>query len=280
MSEPFGYCLNTSTIRGDGLTLLRKIQIAAQAGYTGIEPWVRELDDHVKAGGSLGGIAKACRDAGLSIESCIGFFEFIVDDDATRAKGLAEARRNMDVLAQADGKRIASPPFGATEVVGLDLLKAAKRYRALLELGDQTGIVPIMEFWAHSKSVHTLGEAVCIAVEAHHPKACILGDVFHLYKGGSDWPGLAMLRGERIGIFHMNDYPASPPRDIITDADRVMPGDGIAPLDRILRTLRDIGYRGHLSLELFSKTYWAQDPLSVARLGLEKMKAAVARVLG
>ena len=78
-------------------------------------------------------------------------------------------------------------------------------------------------------------------------------------------------------VFHVNDYPASPPRETITDADRVYPGDGVAPLDRLFQDLRAAGFRGTLSLELFNRGYWQQDALLVARTGLEKMRAAVER---
>jgi sugar phosphate isomerase/epimerase len=73
----------------------------------------------------------------------------------------------------------------------------------------------------------------------------------------------------------MNDYPAQPPRAEITDAHRVYPGDGVAPLRELLRDLRRIGFRGALSLELFNREYWTQDALAVARTGLEKMRAVV-----
>ena len=78
-------------------------------------------------------------------------------------------------------------------------------------------------------------------------------------------------------VFHVNDYPASPSRANIRDADRVYPGDGVAPLDEILQTLTQIGFQGALSLELFNPNYWKQDAAVVARTGLLKMKAAVAR---
>ena len=42
---------------------------------------------------------------------------------------------------------------------------------------------------------------------------------------------------------------------IIADADRVYPGDGVAPIKQILRDLRAIGFRGMLSLELFNREY-------------------------
>ncbi|MFN5950595.1 MAG: sugar phosphate isomerase/epimerase, partial [Pirellulaceae bacterium] len=70
--------------------------------------------------------------------------------------------------------------------------------------------------------------------------------------------------------------PNSPARPQIQDADRVYPTDGVAPLKEILGTMRANGFRGALSLELFNRTYWAQDPRLVAKTGIEKMKQAVA----
>jgi sugar phosphate isomerase/epimerase len=74
-------------------------------------------------------------------------------------------------------------------------------------------------------------------------------------------------------VFHMNDYPAEPSRQQIGDGDRVYPGDGVAPLAEIMQTLRRIGFDGYLSIELFNRNYWQQDPLEVARLALSKMQA-------
>jgi 2-keto-myo-inositol isomerase len=53
----------------------------------------------------------------------------------------------------------------------------------------------------------------------------------------------------------------------------------VAPLTSVFRDLNAIGFRGALSLELFNRDYWKQDPLSVARTGLEKMRAAVRKSL-
>lgn len=86
-----------------------------------------------------------------------------------------------------------------------------------------------------------------------------------------------MLRGESIGIFHMNDYPKDLPRERIKDADRIFPGDGIAPLNTVLKTLHQIGYQGFLSLELFNPEYYKRDAFQVIKTGLEKMKEQVAK---
>jgi len=273
--EPFGYCLNTSTIDGQKLSIVEKVEIASKAGYQAIEPWIRELDQHVKAGGNLKDLGKRIRDSGLTVPSAIGFAEWIVDDDMKRKKGMEEAKRDMDMVQQIGGQRLAAPPAGAISQSDLNLFKAAERYRALMDLGDTMGIVAELELWGFSKALSRLGEVALVAIESGHPKACILLDIYHLYKGGSEFHGLKFLSGSFLSMIHFNDYPATPPRAAITDAARVYPGDGVAPLKEILRDLRTIGYRGFLSLELFNRDYWSQDPLVVARTGLEKMKVAV-----
>jgi sugar phosphate isomerase/epimerase len=279
VANPFKYCLNTSTIRGQNLTLDKEIEITAKAGYSGIEPWVHKIHDYVRDGGSTNDLRKRLADRGLTVESAISFFQWIVDDDTQRAKGLEQAKRDMDVLAQIGGKRIAAPPAGATRQPGLDLVKAAERYRQLIELGDKFGVVPQIELWGPSKNLHRLGQCMFVVIESGHPKACFMPDVYHIYKGGSNFTGLKQLSAHAVQVLHMNDYPADPPRDRIGDRDRVMPGDGIAPMTQILRYLLASQSRAILSLELFNPGYWKQDPLTVAKIGLAKMKAAVSKAL-
>jgi sugar phosphate isomerase/epimerase len=238
-----------------------------------------ELDEFVKGGGKLADLRKQIEDAGLTVESAIGFAQWIVDDDEKRKAGLEQAKKDMDTLRQIGGKRIAAPPTGATNQTDLNLLKAAERYQALLNLGENMGVIPQVEVWGFSKSLSRLGETMLVALEARHPKACVLPDVYHLYKGASEFTGLKMVAGSAIHVFHMNDYTKDPPRETIKDADRVYPGDGIAPLGDVLRTLFSNGFHGVLSLELFNPEYWKQDPLAVAKKGLEKMKESVAKAV-
>jgi 2-keto-myo-inositol isomerase len=117
-------------------------------------------------------------------------------------------------------------------------------------------------------------------VECGHPKACLLPDVFHMYRGGSPFEGLRQLGPHSMPMVHLNDYPANPPLDQINDSHRVFPGDGIAPLGDILRMIRSVGAMPVLSLELFNKEYYKQDVFEVASTGLKKMKAVVAKAAG
>jgi sugar phosphate isomerase/epimerase len=278
-SGHYVYCLNTGTIRGQKLGLAKEIEVAAKAGYQAIEPWISSIEEYAKGGGSLRELRQRISERGLTVESAIGFTQWIVDDDAARAKGLERIKVEMDMLAQIGGKRLATPPSGATDKPGLDLMKAAERYRALLELGDQMGVVPQLELWGFSRNLHRLGQCLFVAIETGHPKACVLADVFHIYKGGSSFHGLSLISAKALQVFHLNDYPSDPPRDKINDSFRVYPGDGSAPLTPILRDLYSTGGQKVLSLELFNRKYWEQDALEVARTGLEKMQTAVKRAL-
>src|SRR5262245_58613064 len=270
----FRYCLNTATIRGQKLGIVKEVEVAASAGYDGIEPWVESVDAYVKGGSSLSDLRKRISDSGLTVKSAIGFPVWIVDDTEKRSKGFERAKREMEMIAAIGGKRFAAPPAGATSLPKLDYFQAAERYRVLLEAGDQLGIVPMLELWGFSQNLNRLGECVWVAMETGHPKACVLADVFHIYKGGSDYRGVRLLGGKTIQVMHMNDYPSDPPREKIDDSFRIYPGDGTAPITEILQLLRANGGQTVLSLELFNRKYWAMDPLEVAKEGLSKLKTA------
>ncbi len=276
---PFQYMLNTATIMGQKLSIVDEIDVASRSGYQAIEPWARELDQYVKDGGSLKDLGKRFRDSGLTVEDCIAFPEWVVDDEAKRKKALEESRRIMDMLQQVGGKRLAAPPAGATDRADLSLLAAAERYRDLCEIGERFAITPIVEFWGPSKALNRLGEALLVAAESGRAEACVLPDIFHLYKGGSGFKGLGLVAPVALPVIHVNDYPAAPPRNEITDQFRVYPGDGTAPLKEVFRGLHANGFRGFLSLELFNHEYWQHDALLVARTGLEKMKAVAQAAL-
>jgi len=277
--EPFGYCFNTSTVRGQKLAFDEQVELTARAGYDAIEPWIRDVQAFVDNGGNLDKIRSRIEQLGITVESAIGFANWIVDDDTKRAEGLETARHDMKLVKAIGGTRIAAPPVGATNQEDLDLFKAAARYRDLLEVGKEEGVTPQLELWGFSKSISRLGELMFVAVESGHPDACMLLDIYHIYKGGSDFQGLELINSSRVHVFHVNDYPADPPRETISDADRVYMGDGVAPTSMILQTIYKNGFRGMLSLELFNRTYWEQDALEVARTGLEKMKASVRKAM-
>lgn len=279
-SNRFPLSLNTATIRGQKLGIVETIDIVSKAGYQGVEPWLDELNRYKDEGGSLADLRKRFEDAGLEVAGAIDFFEWAVDDSDRRRKGLETAKRAMDLLQQIGGKRIAAPPAGATGLPPVELPRLVERYRALLELGDEFGIVPQVEVWGPSKTLGNLAEAAYVAIASGHPKACVLPDIYHLHRGGSPFEGLKLLSSAAIPVLHVNDYPDVADREKLTDADRVYPGDGVAPIADILQMLAGGGGPVMLSLEVFNRGYWAQDPRVVVETGYRKMKALVDGLAG
>jgi 2-keto-myo-inositol isomerase len=277
-SQQIRYCLNTSTVRGHQLTVPEQIDLCARAGYDAIEPWIGDLRGYVEGGGTLRDLRKRLDDAGITVESAIGFAQWIVDDPAARAAGLEQARSDMALLAEIGGKRIAAPPIGAHQAPGPALPLIAERYRDLLVAAEPIGVVPELELWGFSKTLSQLAELAYVATAAAHPQACVLPDVYHIYKGGSSFASLGMIEASRMPVFHINDYPSSPARDAIGDRDRVFPGDGVAPLKEIFTLLANNGFAGVLSLELFNEDYWKLPADEVAATGLRKMREVVASV--
>jgi sugar phosphate isomerase/epimerase len=271
----FSYCLNTSTISGQKVGFLKEFEITSKAGYDGIEIWIRDLQKYLNEGGNLKDLKKYIDDLGLKVENAIGFAEWIVDDEVKRNAAIEQLKKEMDMVAQIGCTRIAAPPSGAYSEPFHDLFEIAKRYRKILEIGDTTGVTPLLEFWGASASLFHISQAMFIATAANHPKACILLDVYHMFRGGSGYHSLKQISGSAIEIFHFNDFVADIPREKQTDSDRVYPGDGVAPYPQIINDLYKAGGKKVLSLELFNKSYWEKDALEVAKTGLNKMKKLV-----
>jgi 2-keto-myo-inositol isomerase len=267
----FIYCLNTSTIRPT--PLLEKIAIAGRAGYQAIEPWNDEITAYLQQGGSMPELKRALADAGLKVVSMIALHSWVTSDGAEHARVLDDCRRRMSQAAELGSPYIvASPPQDA-----VDVKRASERFGELLEIGEQVGVVPSMEFLGFVDGVKNVATAWAIAAGGGTPraKATIVADVFHMMRGGGSIDDLLKIKGDRLACFHINDLPAVPDPLLQRDEDRVMVGEGIADLPRVIANLRSIGYVGPLSLELFNRKLWEQDPLDVVRRGLERIKELV-----
>jgi 2-keto-myo-inositol isomerase len=275
--EPFGYCLNTSTIRGSNLDLPAVVTAASKAGFQAIEPWIMEIDRYTTNGGSLKDLGKRIADAGLTVENAIAFNAFLDDDDARRATAMEKLKIDMDKVAQIGGKRIAVPPGNNRAAVSLD--NAARYYREALEMGEKMAVQPLLELWGTHPVLGPLSHGIYVTVAAGRPDASLLLDVFHLYKSGTPFTALKQINGASLHVMHLNDYPQAADPSTLNDGNRIYPGDGVAPLQQIFRDLRDNGFRGYFSLELFNKEYWAKSADENLKTAMDKIRATVRSAL-
>jgi 2-keto-myo-inositol isomerase len=269
---PFKMALNASTLFPFKLDVKQQMQIAARAGYEGIELWVRDLEGYRANGGRLRDLKQESEQYHLPIVNAISFIKWADADESVRTQAMIQAEQEMRMLASLGCRAIAAPPFGNVEGVALESI--AQAFARLVELGRSIGVEPYLEFWGRARTLSTLNEARSIAARSGVPDAKFLLDPFHMYTGGSDFADLAQLTGTQIGIVHVNDYPAEPGRESIQDKDRVFPGEGIAPCATIAQLLYQAGYRDFLSLELFIPDFGSRSALEVAQSGLSRSRSA------
>ncbi|MCS7192220.1 MAG: sugar phosphate isomerase/epimerase [Armatimonadetes bacterium] len=267
------YCLNTSTIQP--ASLKDKIAAAAKAGYQAIELWFSDIRNYQNEGGSVEDVIKLLEEFGLQVPSMIALHGWMDAYGDAYLRAIEECKGLMELAAKLGCKRVVASPSMRFEPAPLDLDETAKRFSELLKIGREFGVSPMMEFLGFSPKVYRIDQAWEIVKRVDDKEATIVLDPFHLWRGGSSLDDVPDLTGERIGIFHINDVPAGLQRELVNDEVRVMPGDGHLPLKKIIAEVKSRGYEGAISLELFNRTYWQQDPYEVAKIGLEKMKAIV-----
>ncbi len=265
----FKLCLNTSTIRPQ--PLLEKIRLAAEAGFAAIELWINDLYEHVGRGGEIGDVEKALADHGLEVPSMIALRQWGEATGLEYPLMLDEARRRMELAARIGASYVvATPPREACPEAQL-----VDRYGELLELGRQVGICTTFEYVSFFGSVSTLDQAVSIVEQVGDDDATLIADAFHTWNSDSNPQLLSTLPAHRVSHYHINDAAPDIPAGQQTDPDRVMIGDGVIDLKTEIAMLRSIGYQGMLSLELFNRQLWQQDPAGVLDLGIKRLRELV-----
>lgn len=266
------YALNTSTIRNCGLSLPAKIELAAQTGYAGIELWVSEIDAYLAEGGTLAQLRALLVENDIAVPNLIAFFQWANPDPTQRAAALDEAIAVFETAQALACPYVAAPPAGIYERDDISAADIASYYRSLLDATSGMGVQPLLEFWGGAKTLGSLRAVIEVVNLLGDTPVILLADVFHLAKTEGSFELLGTLDGAQLGLFHMNDYPDAPDIRQLSDAQRVYPGDGVAPLGQIVETLGGIGYTGFFSLELFNRTYEEAGAASVVQTGFSKMQ--------
>ena len=265
--------LNMSTIRPASLE--DKVAAAQKAGYDAVELWSDDLDKYEKAGKSLEDLAKRIKDGGMYVVNIIGIWNSMPQDAAGTAKRMEEARRKLAHAQKVGAQHIAAIP--APDRPEFNVLWAAGRYRELVDLGKEFNVKVAVEFVSFFQGIHTLGQAAAIAMESERPEASVVADTFHMHNGHSAWSGVGLVAGPLYAVWHVNDVPATPEPGKMKDSDRIYPGDGILPLVPLFQTLWKNGFRGPLSLEMFNAAEYKKPADEVAKTGIEKMRAVIAK---
>ena len=264
--SPWPICLDTATIRP--ASLKDKVKIAAKAGYDAIEPWDGELQKFEAEGGNLKDLGKEIKDLGLFVPSVIGLWNSLPPTKEQFESSLKDTRNRMRMAADIGAEHVQTIANNAGENYNQKWM--ASRYREIIEIGiNEYKIHPALVFVKY-QPIKTMGQAMGIIMDANHPSAMMIPDTYHMHISEGGFEALKLVSGKAIAIFQFSDAPASPSISELGDSHRVYPGDGILPLEQILRDLKATGFRKCISLELYNPEYWKQDLQKVAETGLAK----------
>ena len=155
--------------------------------------------------------------------------------------------------------------------------------RAAGELGVTVALEPMHSSIRPEFSlVTTIPEAVAMLADVAEHNTGIVVDVWHVWDTPDLFDHLRRHASQIVGV-HVNDWRV-PTRSW---CDRVLPGDGAADLDGILRALIDGGYDGWYELEVlsddgtfgndFPDSLWKLDPAEVVEAGRRQFFNAWAR---
>jgi sugar phosphate isomerase/epimerase len=150
--------------------------------------------------------------------------------------------------------------------------------RAGGELAKPFGVTLMIEFTRTSSLIGSLATCLKVVRETNHPNVRTMMDTFHFWAGVSKFEDLDLLRDGELAHLHFEDLPADPPREGQDQPDRVFPGEGVAPLKRIVQLLKQKKYAGPASLELFqtrSALIGDLDPYQVA----QRARAAIEPII-
>ncbi|MEM8955198.1 MAG: sugar phosphate isomerase/epimerase [Verrucomicrobiota bacterium] len=266
--------LNSSTIKTT--PLLDKIRIAGEAGYEGIELWAVEIYQHIGRGGEVSDVEKALADHNLQVPCFIAVRNWGETAGWEYTLALDEARRRFELAARLKCPYVVcTPPI---EQPGFDTLHTD--YQDLLQIGGETGVHAILEYISFFASLNNVPDTVTVMDRtdellddsAQHKSITIL-DAFHNWNSKTTLDDIRKLPLDRIAHYHIDDAHPDIPSGQQKDPDRVMLGEGQIDLKSELQVLVEKGYDQWISLELFNADLWEQNPLEVAKTGLQKMQS-------
>ena len=262
---------NTSSAAG----YRKSLEGWARAGITHVEPTAALLDDFLKTD-SLAAARRVLTDLGLTPVSGASGVTGLWEPNPGHATALDLFRKRCEMFAALGLTRIYAPTSTTQKVTLDDYKTGVDQMREVGDIARQFRMTAMAEFIRTSSFISTLPTLLKMTREAAHPNLAPMLDCYHFWSGLNKLEDLDLIRPGEIGHVHFQDVPDMP-RELLDSNTRVIPGDGISPLTRILRKLAEKGYAGALSVELFLPKYTQADPVELAREVRQKAEAVMRR---
>jgi sugar phosphate isomerase/epimerase len=244
------------------------------AGFRGsLEGWARAgirfveltdvLLDEFLGNDTLDGARALLADLGLSPVSAAAVLPDVWIPGPARAASLETWRKRCEQFKTLGLEKIYCPSITNRPVTPEDFSATPDCIREVGDIAREHGLTAMIEFARTSTHLATLPSTLRVIRTAAHTSVRPMLDFFHFWSGLSKFEDLDLLEPGELAHIHFQDL-LDGPRELINNDSRLIPGDGIAPVVRILRKLAEKEYRGPLSVELFRAELVNGDPYLVA----------------
>jgi len=244
------------------------------AGFRGsLEGWARagieyvELNDTALDGflenDTLAGARNLLDDLGLTPVCAAAALPDLWLPGPERQASLETWRMRCDQFASLGLEKIYSPAITFRPVTADDFAATPESINEVAAISSEYNLTCMIEFLRNSTHLSTLTSALDVIRAADHPNIRPMIDFFHFWSGLSKLDDLDLLRPGELAHCHFQDL-LDAPRELTDNSYRLIPGDGIAPLNAIIRKLAEKEYNGALSVELFREELVNGDPFEVA----------------
>jgi sugar phosphate isomerase/epimerase len=235
----------------------------AKAGVRLVEPNLLKVREFAQKNGGPAAAKKLLGDLGLRVASTSNQL-FLMEPGEQRLKSVEELKWKVELIQAIGGDRLVTPSAGTGTYTEDDYKRGIDNMREAADIAKPFGVTLMLEFARTSRFVGSLPTALKMVRETNHPNYRVMMDTYHFWGGISKFEDLELLRDGELHHLHFEDVPSDPVRELQGQPHRAFPGEGIAPLRRIIEVLKAKKYAGAVSFETFNPQVQATDPYQVA----------------
>jgi sugar phosphate isomerase/epimerase len=235
----------------------------SRAGIKNVELTAALLDEFLRTD-TLAAAGRLISDLGLTPVSAACGVAGMWEPNPNRAAALESLKKRSEMFASIGLGKIYAPTTTTQKFTLGDYQAAAQNMHEVGEIVKQFRLTAMVEFVRASSFISTLPTLLKATREAAHSNLRPMLDCYHFWSGLSKFEDLDLIRPGELAHVHFQDVPDMP-RELLDNTTRFIPGEGIAPLQRILRKLSEKEYSGPLSVELFLSEFQEADPDELAR---------------
>ena len=228
-----------------GQTFYQKVELLADMGYEGVELSGGGLTTRISE------IRDALKENGVAAASVCGGIKFglLYPSREDREETVSQIEQLLAAAAEVGAQgMIVAPIFGPPQLPDMTPWKTARELEEEL-LVEQLGrlaayagkhgvkvfVEPLNRYETHL--LNRVEEAVAINQRVASPHLKVLADLFHMNIEETDIPAAIHAGGANIGYVHL------------ADSNRVAPGMGHTNFRSAFAALREVSYKGWMSLE-------------------------------